>query len=405
MKTFYQARLHRHLTQMAKYFRYVFNDHFVLVSFILFGGAAYYYAQAVKTLSSADWWGPFLVFGLMFLALFAGKLVTLAEAADEIFLLPKEGEMRSYFSRAYLYSMAFPLILLALVMGAVMPLLVACGAARFQDFFWFVLMLWGLKSAEMAIQVKELDLNVRCIGRRISLNRTLWLIFALVIIWIGFKIAPLAGALFGVAAGVAFTRTTFANAKFRLDWEKMVAAEAQRQQRIFHFIALFTDVPGIQGRVRRRRYLDPLLRKVPQRHENTYFYLMVHTFSRTTSYSGLYLRFLIFGTFFLFFVNQLYLSLFIAFLFLYLLGFQLLPLAQEYRSMILTQLYPLPKEASEAAVKKLLWILLSIVGIFYSVAVLSRTGVPGILFTGAAAAFVVLFNLFYVPYRLKRADS
>ena len=49
-----------------------------------------------------------------------------------------------------------------------------------------------------------------------------------------------------------------------LDWEKMVHVEEHRLHQIYQFINLFTDVPEITAKIKRRRYLDPILTHIKE---------------------------------------------------------------------------------------------------------------------------------------------
>ena len=49
MVALWRTRLRQHVQEQQKYLRLVFNDHFVLVLLILFGGALYAYSLLVKT--------------------------------------------------------------------------------------------------------------------------------------------------------------------------------------------------------------------------------------------------------------------------------------------------------------------------------------------------------------------
>ena len=54
----WRARLRQHVQAQQKYLRLVFNDHFVLILLILFGGALYVYAWqlfSLAYLASVSW--------------------------------------------------------------------------------------------------------------------------------------------------------------------------------------------------------------------------------------------------------------------------------------------------------------------------------------------------------------
>lgn len=65
-----------------------------------------------------------------------------------------------------------------------------------------------------------------------------------------------------------------------LDWEKMVHVEEHRLHQIYQFINLFTDVPEITAKIKRRRYLDPILTHIKRESKNTYLYLFARRLAR-----------------------------------------------------------------------------------------------------------------------------
>ena len=51
----------------------------------------------------------------------------------------------------------------------------------------------------------------------------------------------------------------------------MVHVEEQRLHQIYQFINLFTDVPEITAKVKRRRYLDPILTHIKRESKTLIF--------------------------------------------------------------------------------------------------------------------------------------
>ncbi|ONG01675.1 hypothetical protein BT102_01810 [Lacticaseibacillus rhamnosus] len=92
----WRTRLRQHVQAQQKYLRLVFNDHFVLILLILFGGALYVYSQIVKTLQPS-WWLA-LCLAIIFTGLLSfGQLATLAEAPDQIFFVAKSRGVSAIF--------------------------------------------------------------------------------------------------------------------------------------------------------------------------------------------------------------------------------------------------------------------------------------------------------------------
>ncbi len=110
MGEFFSQRLSRHFKKMSKYLRYILNDHFVLVCMFLLGGLGLYYSQLLKELPRDFVWGrPLILLGWLLL-IQVGKLATLTEEPDKVFLLPKEKQFAAYLKRALRYSLLLPIV-------------------------------------------------------------------------------------------------------------------------------------------------------------------------------------------------------------------------------------------------------------------------------------------------------
>lgn len=402
MTAFYQKRLSRHLSKMMKYMRYVFNDHFILVCVFLLGGLGFYYSQIIKTLPSGFIWGRPLVMAAWLLVLQLGSLATLAEEADKVFLLPKERQMEQYLWRAVAYSSLLPAITLLLLGGMTMPLVVISSGWSFNSFLLFYLMLVALKESHLLIQRNALYQN----QSNQRLMQGVWLLLCLGSMAVGLYLTPFAGlglALVQLAGFFLYLR----NQSEPLDWEKMVRQEQVRMHRIYQFIHLFTDVPEITSSVKRRKFWDPLLQKVQRTSENTYFYLYLRSFLRGSEYSGLFFRLVVVAGVVLLLLQEFWIALGIAVLFIYLIGFQLIPIYAQFDYMIMTQLYPIPVSQKRRAVERLISLLLTIAAVLFAVMTMIALKQP--LQAGAVtlslAVEVVLFTKWYVPYRLKKMEG
>ncbi|EGF48798.1 hypothetical protein AAULR_14254, partial [Lacticaseibacillus rhamnosus MTCC 5462] len=82
--------------------------------------------------------------------------------------------------------------------------------------------------------------------------------------------------------------------------------------------------PGLANSVHRRRYLDGL-KLVKPRQATTWLSLYLRGFLRGGEYLGLYLRLLVIGAVIVAVLSPWWLALGFAILFLYMVGFQLLP--------------------------------------------------------------------------------
>ncbi|MFD2307013.1 ABC transporter permease [Enterococcus termitis] len=405
MSGFFGIRLARHLKKMMKYMRYVFNDHFILVCVFLLGGLGFYYSQVLKTLPANFVWGRPIVLLLWLALLQIGKIATLAEEADKVFILPKEPEMNHYLNRAMRYSFWLPLVVLGLMSGMSMPLVVVSTGWAFSTFAYFIVMLGLLKASHLRLQKYELY--------QISAGERhqwfgLWLVTSLLVIGLSLYTLPLAGPLTALVQFLLFYfMLNKKEQSVSLDWEKMIIVEKNRMHRIYQFIHLFTDVPEISSSVKRRKFLDPFLAKIKKSTQNTYLYLYARSFLRGSEYSGLFIRLVLVCGVILFFLKEFWISMGVSVLFIYLIGFQLIPIYTQFDYMVMTQLYPVPNEQKKQAVSRLVTVLLFAAALLFSVFVL--IALPdvkeGLMIIVALVVEVILFARLYVPYRLKKMEA
>ncbi len=341
MNNFFQLRLAKHQKKMMKYLRYVLNDHFVLVCLFLFGGVGFYYSNWLKTLTTPFQMGGIILTIFWFICLFFGKFATFTQAADLVFLLPKEKEMHQYLQRAFLYSSLFPSLFLGLACGFSMPLVVVTTGKPFSFYFVYLLILWGLKSSQL--QIKRVEL-FRIEEKKLMVWKASWYLSTLLILLLTVYGWLWLGLLAMLIQLNIYFWFLWKNMTYRLDWEKMIQKEEQRLHQIYQFINLFTDVPEITSKVKRRRYLDPLLQHTKKTKDNTYYYLYVRRFIRGSDFSGLFLRLVLIGSILIAGIEDVYFITAIGALFIYLIGFQVIPLYNQFRYMTLVQLYPITEK-------------------------------------------------------------
>lgn len=402
MDKFFQQRLARHQKKMMKYLRYVFNDHFVLVCLFLLGGTGLYYSNWIKTLPADFSLGGLIVAVFWFFCLFAGKFATLAEPADLVFLLPKEKEMKSYLKRGLRYSMILPAVFLILTGGFAMPLIVVSTGNPFSLYFVYLIMLFCLKISEFQVRWAALS---RMPEKSLKMWRGIWIGTTFAVLLIALYLSVWAGVGAAVIQMLVFYWTLQKNNTASLNWEKMVKQEESRLYQIYRFINLFTDVPEVTARVKRKKYFDFLLNRIDTTHQNTYFYLYTRRFLRGSEFSGLYFRLLVIGALLSAVIAEVYISLIIGSLFLYLIGFQLLPLYNQFQYMTMTRIYPVAAAQKEKAVKKLLSIILTFAAIVFGLC--SAYALPGTLLEKSIPIVVyllvvLLFILIYTPRRLAK---
>nr|WP_244185431.1 ABC transporter permease [Latilactobacillus curvatus] len=292
MRALWQKRVQKHIQEQVKYLRLVFNDHFVIAIIFLLGALGYTYANAVKGLDPQAWWLKPVLSLVLLAAVSFGRLATLLKEADSVFLLPKESGLVTYLKSARLYSSWLPLIAMAFVTLLVAPLLLITKTVPAWHIAVVLITLVIIKDRRFSIQLRQwYQTDETQATKGLSLILDLAIIASQLYQWLN-----LVGVL--VALGLAYyQRQQLARVqKTQLfDWLAAVGAEDSRMGRIYRLYNLFTDVPGLSSQVKRRRYLDGLLKPITAKPANTYLYLYARGFLRGTEFSGLYIRLVVLG--------------------------------------------------------------------------------------------------------------
>ncbi|MDK2780184.1 MAG: type transport system permease protein [Trichococcus sp.] len=401
----WKKRQQLHLKKFSRYSKYIFNDHFVIVLLFLMGALAYQYSEFVKTVTPDFFWGKLLIVVVFSASIFVGKLATFLEPADQVFLLAKEKEWGSYFDKAKKYSLILPAVLLLFLAAAAMPMLFAGRTIGASDFLPIYATLILLKVIHLYLQ----ELGLKIGERQVRQKNDLYLAFAALLAFsIGIFFNP------WVAPVLVTLYTMFLHKKVQVayearyplyQWEQMIASEEQRKARTNRVINLFTDVPQVKSKAKRRKYFDGLLRRV-EGNSNSYQYLYARAFLRGTDYSGLFFRLLGIGMLLLVFTPSAGFSLGLSLLFLYLTGFQLLPLYFHFNENMLFRLYPSQQADKFAGFKRLLAYLLGVEGfLFAGIIFINNSWQTGLAAVALNTCFVWLFIQFYIGGRTEKRET
>lgn len=399
MQALWQKRVQKHIQEQVKYLRLVFNDHFVIAIIFLLGALGYTYANAVKGLDPRAWWLKPVLSLVLLAAVSFGRLATLLKEADSVFLLPKESGLVTYLKSARLYSSWLPLIAMAFVTLLVAPLLLITKTVPAWHIAVALITLVIIKDRRFSIQLRQwYQADETQATKWLSLILDLAIIASQLYQWLN-----LVGVL--VALGLAYyqRQQLVRVQKTQLfDWLAAVGAEDSRMGRIYRLYNLFTDVPGLSSQVKRRRYLDGLLKLITAKPANTYLYLYARGFLRGTEFSGLYIRLVVLGGIILCFSHIWWLSLALGLLLIYLVGFQLLPFYNQYDQIIFTHLYPVSTTKRIQAFSQLMRTLLLLQALLFSVILLVTLGMTIQVGLSVLALFVLVigFVQFYLPKRL-----
>lgn len=341
MKKLFNKRRSLFLTQNSKYLRYVFNDHFVLVLMFLSGFLLYQYSQLLKDFPKTHWPIIVIVSIIILMLLAMGEIASYLEPADKQFLLIKEEAIKEIINSAKKRTYIFWLVVQTLFLVLISPILIKLGLSVFM----ITLLIFGLGIIK-------------------------WLV-------------------------ITYKVKVFYNNQ-NLNWDAAINHEQERKQAILKFFSLFTNVKGISTSVKRRSFLDVILKLISKTPSRLWTNLFVRAFLRSSDYLGLTIRLVTLNILSVIFVNETYLALALAFVFNYLLLFQLLALGYHFDYQYMNQLYPVRLNAKASQLKGFLRVLSYAVTVIDII--LIRELKPVILLI----VLMLIVTEYYIPYKIKK---
>ena len=345
MKDLFLRRKQAFRKECVGYLRYVLNDHFVLFLLVLLGFLAYQYSQLLQDFPENHW--PILLFlGIVSALLLAwGGVATYMEVPDKLFLLVAEEEVKSYLKGQTSRSLVFWTIVQTLFLLLFAPLFLAMGYGL-PVFLAYVLLLGAGK----------------------------YLVFR-------------------HKASKFFT-------EIGLDWDYIISQESKRKQVLLRFFALFTQVKGVSNSVKRRAYLDFILKTVQKVPGKIWQNLYLRSYLRNGDLFALSLRLLLLSLLAVIFIKQSWIATAVVVLFNYLMLFQLLALYRAFDYQYLTQLFPLERGEKEKGLQEVIRELTGFVLLVQLVVALITFQEKLALLALLGAGLVL--QILYLPYQVKR---
>ncbi|WP_214484883.1 ABC transporter permease [Bacillus sp. SM2101] len=399
-KKIWNQRFAQHRKETGRYLRYIFNQHLAFVLIFSIGAGAYYYQQWLETLSPHF---PYAIVMSIILAVVITKspIQTFLKQADIVFLLPMETKMSTYFYRSFLYSFTLQSYIVILVVAGLAPLYLTMSGRGATSLLLLLVLLLILKVWNMLIEwavqyfvEKEVHIVDFIIRFLISFSFVYFVIIKANYLYPVLIIVIMFGLYF------YFRKLTSSK---RLKWDHLIELESKRMMTFYRIANLFTDVPQLKIQVKRRKWLDWTLKRLPFSQDATFTHLFARAFLRSSDYFGLFIRLLIIGILLLVMLPLSYGMLVIVVLFLYLTGFQLMTLWRHFSMKIWLGLYPIQKAVREKAFLQLLHILLIIQASIFAIVILfiGKVFIAFLAFVCGIVFSYVFINL-YVKSRLKK---
>ena len=386
MNNLWKKRLNLYLKRMIKYYRYVFNDHFVIALLFLLGGISYTYSNFIKSLNvdlSYPWAKPVVIIVLLVMLQF-GKVGTLIDEPDKVFLLPQEKGMREYLMKAQQRAWVSNSVIQIVVWIVLLPFIYYGVHLNLVESIILLLSQVALKVAQVNLFfIRAFEAKYQAGKYSLILNYVVPLIVYMLGLYASIYFA------LGITVGLILYLKSLPKNKI-IQWNYLIDVEKLRLMRKYSFFNLFTDVPQIKKKAKRRKYLDWLIPKF----KNVYGYLFIRAIIRNGEYSGLYICLTVIEFIVLLFIPKFWLSLVIGMLFIYLIGFQMLPLYKYFDDNVFVHLYPLETNSKGKEFKSILLALLIINAFLATIAV--YIAIQNILLSGAFLALVLVESILFV---------
>lgn len=347
MNNLFRQRRQKHFMELLKYWRLVFNDHFVIALFFLFGALAYGYSQWLPQLNSHLWWSRWLLVLWFILITQVGRLATLLKRPDPIFLLPQVTAINHYLKQATIYSMILGLTMMTALSAIALPF--ALTTERLTEIDIVLILVTALLTKATWLWTARKAISIRWGVQHYRTLAEYWVNPAIVwlVTWLGNPFWGLLVSLLLLIAMVTYYR------QVAIDWRLAVRSEQDRMYSIYRFFNLFTDVPTVQGNVKRRRWANGVIALLENK-SHPWSYLYVRGFIRNTEISGLVARLTIVGMLFAFFIPLDWLNSVVVMLFIYLAASQMIPFYEQYRANVFTHIYPIAHESQVKDFQQLL---------------------------------------------------
>ncbi|MCI2253498.1 ABC transporter permease [Domibacillus sp. PGB-M46] len=392
----FKERASAYYAEIRKYTRYMFNDHLAFVLVFALGAVLYYYSGWIRTIDES-FPAPFIMAAVLGAVLAWSPVYTYIKPPDTVYLLPLESELKAYFQKAVWTSFAAQSYVLIALLAFAMPMYAKTAGTGYENFFVFL-------SAVLAAKIWNLFCRFRALNTLAGQTRTMDMAvrFLLNVSFLSAVfLTEYVGAGAAVLLGLLWLFYIRRLGNRPLKWELLAELEGKRMAAFYRLANMFTDVPHLRGTVKRRAWLDGLL---PGPEKGTYTYLLFRTFVRLNEYIGLFVRLTVIAALIITFSGLLPIQLISALLFLYLTGFQLLPIWVKHGYLIWPKLYPEGEEGKQRALQLLLMRVLLIQSAVFGIAALSGGWLEATIVLSASVTFTLFFVWIYTPGRLKKMN-
>lgn len=345
----WRTRFTHYMGEVQKYMRFVFTGHLAIVIMFVLGAGGYQYSEWLKTAPSnfpAIW----LTAAIIGIVLGFSRPITLIRQPDEVYLLPLETKLPTYFQKALKYTAFSQMIVVVLLymvtwpmlrqVAGLSPLTILVGLAGAVLLKW-----WNVQS--------EFSYRWAYKGHRVWMDRIVRIVcsFVLIASILYVQFIPIIVMILIIVSYPISWKKKLHETPF--PYEHFVRLEENRMMGIYRFANYFTDVPNIHGSIKHRAWLDWIYKFIPFGKQNTQNYLVFRTFIRTDDHFYLWLRLTIISALGAAFINiPIAIAIFVGAL-SFATAIQLKQALTTSTDFRMDMLYPLPKNSRKKAAIKI----------------------------------------------------
>ncbi len=367
----WSKRVKEYWNMAIRYLRLIANSGFLFAIYIAIIVGSYYYSELLKWLP--DWFPA-----TMFLAVITAALLTksptrtFVKEGDLVFLSPIEGKLGSYFRSSFYYSLIFQIFIITLVMVLLTPLYRHFIVDDAKSLLFVLTILFVSKAWNLIAQWEE--------GRILFASGRLTHLVGRFVINIVLTYLLFDGAAYYFLIAILIIKVLLLFGYYQhikkqhsLKWEYLIETEERMVMSFYRIANMFTDVPKLSTRVKRRKLLSSLPNMLAFRQQSTFKYLYLKSFFRANDYFGVYVRLLLIGIVFVFYVQFDYGKVFIAILLLYMSALQLSTMINHHNLKMWTDLYPIDKVIRTQSFITIMFTLLLVKTVAFTLATLLAT--------------------------------
>ena len=365
MTKLFAARWHQanHIT--VTYLKRLFNDHFLVFLVIAFGAGVLGYRELLTDPRYMQLWqSPWLIAAVVLwlvVGLQFGTLITYFKPADALFLMGSDQQLvKHYLPRAFAVSYGVAMVWQSAVIGLIVPIfwqIVGMSGWRLALLWCIVLAYKGqlllIARQRLFLTLQQSDHAWRryvqaSIYRVVIPGGLLTLLLTVPQKWLG--LVGLTLLIILCLAGYRYWLTATRAKSLAINWPIVIAQAQQHEQRVYRFYATFAEIPNQPRTIKRRRYLDGVIKTLTKR-QSVMYRLYLIRLARDNDSLPLAMRLAVLGLLLVWALAQapIWLVAVIAAAVMYLITFQLLPLYTNTQQTLWTRLMPVSPATQQQA--------------------------------------------------------